>query len=227
MNPLLNLRKHKLENIDKSRTSFMLASVAVLSFFGGIASFESSIKLSVLGIQFKNPEIFPWLLIVFWIYFWQRFASASRAEHAEKLRAMLEEYVNSAKIVERIFPPSRYGINEDWTISTRPWLSAERAAELGTKRVLYARGTLVRVFEFSYTAPSLHVHFLDSAHYGNTHQEGRLGPQSFRYWMCLFYEFGYLLREIHKRPLVMDYYFPRCLGLVATITIIWWCAHHL
>lgn len=215
-----------MEDLDKARTHVMLASTAMICVFGGMASFDRVLELPLLGIKFDNPNLFPWILACLWLYFWQRFTSLSREKFGQEIQALLDAQVNAAGLVRRLFPSSAYGIGGNAEVATRPWLPEHQVQSLGNSHVIYRRHPFARVFEFSYISPALHVHFLDPRSPGwKPHlQTGRVGIFSLRYWRCLAHEGLYLARQVHSRPLVVYYYFPRLLAWAAAISVVCWAS---
>jgi hypothetical protein len=212
------------KDIDKLRTNLLLASVAVIFLFGGLASFSNKIDLPVLGVKINNPKIFPWLLVSVWLYFWQRFTSLSSERYAAELQSKLSAHFNTKDLVRRIFPPAKYGIIGECTVVTRAWLPETEEKALGPSRVIYRHHVLSRVFEFSYHSAQRHVHFLDPkiTQSSAAIKSGRISIQSIRYWQCLLHEALLLIGHIQKWPLVMYYYFPRAVALSASTSLFWW-----
>ncbi|MGS1035932.1 hypothetical protein NFI99_12680 (plasmid) [Burkholderia glumae] len=215
-----------MEDPDKIRTHSLLASVAIIFFFGGLASFPSQVTIPVFGLVLNHAEVLPWLLVASWLYFYLRFISLSRAKHGEELRSLLAGCIKEEAWVKRFFPPARYGLASEPDIATLPWLPREEQKQLGSDGVKFDRFCLGRVFEFSYQTPRLHVHFVDQ--HGplksDGYQRGRIGVDTIAYWKCVWYEALYMLRQIPKRPIVVYYYFPRVLFVVALGSMAWWAA---
>jgi hypothetical protein len=215
-----------MDNLDKSRTNLMISSVVMILLFGGLATFGDKIELPLLGLQIKNSNVFPAVLVVLWIYFLQRFTSLSSAKHSAEIASALRENFNKKHLVKSLFPPAEFKLATDCEVVARPWLAPADQPGITFSPVIYKRYWFARVIEFSYQSPDLHVHFLDqkSKEWGQHLQRGRVVFPSWRFLKCAYAELKFLVKNIQGNPVIVPYYFPRLLALAAAVAFAVWVA---
>ena len=181
-----------MDDLNKSRTGLIIASAAMILIFGGLAEFDRVVNLPLLGIKLSNPAVLPWVLGLMWAYSWHRFTALSSRKYAGEIETMLESQVNQRKLVYRLFPSSKFGLDGEPQIATRAWLSTADNEQFGPGHVIYRREPLSRILEFSYQSAKQHVHFIDQRNptWGPHLQKGRVGLWSLAYWQCLIFEFS-------------------------------------
>jgi len=219
-------QKSPVEDLDKARTHYMLASVAGVCLFAGLAEFKQP-RLDVLGLEVTNTAFLPVLLVVLWLYFCQRFTSLSAAKHEATLLDLTQGWARSQRLVLKVFPPSTYGPAEGVQIRSPEWSQKHGGSTFLLDGVFFGRRLLRRDFIFSYLFKddTGYVHFVPSNMTGPPGQSGTVRAPSWRFFRVLLWEWVQLAKAVQREPLIGYYYAPRLLGWAAVASFAYWLAH--
>jgi len=203
-----------MEDIKATRTKLIVSALCVLALFGGWATFADALPIGNFGLKITASYIFPYILVAFWLYSWQRFYVLSRHTNKPIIDALILEKITTPDLIFKLFPPRSYGLANAIAIGKWGWPDSRIPSNAKQNFVFYGRKTLSRCFMFNYlgndfNGDALYVHFGEPA---SNIKNGHLTPNCASYWKCLWYEIRFLTTKFFDTPIVGFHYFPHLLS---------------
>ncbi|WP_196004769.1 hypothetical protein [Citrobacter freundii] len=210
--------------MDKVNTVLVLLitlSLALIAIFTGIGSVSGSIPIGNSGVSLQATKTFPLLLIIFWLFVWQRFMVLSLHENKPIIDKLILKKINQSTLVYKIFSAKKAGFPGGVGISKWGWNDGSIPHDAPGNHIHYERGFLARRFKFSYfgndsAGAGKFIHFGPKA---NNIKSGTLTPLNFGYWKCLVFEVKFLLVRLFDTPVIGQHYIPHAFAWAATLVI--------
>lgn len=207
---------------DKKAVSRLLvgSSVGLMLLLGGWASFKDFIPVGVPGLKLTSLKIAPYLLTVFWLFFWFRFYVLSRHEDKPEIDKLISYIINvnpnnsQHDFIRSVFPPNQYGLKKP--VIVRRWTSKgeELPKNAPLHYVVYRRMFCKRLFMFNYCGNDIHdtALFVYIGHKAENIRNGMMKIPSRGYFKCLYFEIKCLVKLAFEKPIIVSYYAPHFLA---------------
>lgn len=213
----------------KSRNYSMITSVLILSLVFSGAHFEPDVKIQVVSIKLNNPQFLWFLLVLFWLYFTNRFYVYAKSHLLPNIHFHLTKKASDERLMFKIFPPTNYfsDVNDvRWSGLPEGWVKnvecCNDSSTLSDDRCSYIFRLFDRGLEFSYYVPGeRYVHFVDSKRCMDGHENGRVSLLSLNFLKIKCFEIKVIIKLWNQIPDISTYYLPMFLVKVALLSIVY------
>ncbi|MHA1091678.1 hypothetical protein LL024_06970 [Enterobacter ludwigii] len=210
--------------MDKVNTVSILLislSLALIAIFLGIGSVSGSIPIGNSGVSLQATKTFPFILIIFWLFVWQRFTVLSLHENRPTIDKLILDKINISDLVHSVFSAKKFGFPGAYTVCKWGWNDPSIPKGAPGNYIHYKRGLLARRFKLSFlgndsSGAAKYVHFGPKA---SNIENGKFTPINLGYWKCLFFEAKFLMTRLFDTPLVGQHYLPHSFAWIAVLVL--------